>query len=365
MPYVRQIDGLRFFSFLAVFLFHCAPLRLWFGAYGVHLFFTLSGFLITYLLLASERPSLLATVGTFYGRRSLRIFPAYYLAFAIVMAFGAPRFPGWHAAYLFNVRVFAASTAGNAGPILANFKGTGTHFWSLCVEEQFYLLYPWLFLLVPSARRVAFLAGLIVVAMVSRAVLAAAYPTTLYGLLLPVCSEYLAWGALAALLLWQKRFPAIPNGLLLWGGLLGTLALCLVPRPEGTPVQLQFQPGSWQTLRAIAFTTLIVGLWRDSSSLPARFLGLKPLVFLGKISYGLYLYHLLTFRPYEALVEWQPWIGRLDHDVVLLLLTIAMAILSWYALELPCNRLKDRLPFLRNPSGTGARPAPSEVGSAR
>lgn len=354
MPYARQIDGLRFFSFLGVFLFHCLPGKLWFGAYGVHLFFTLSGFLITYLLLASERPSLLQTVGVFYARRSLRIFPAYYLALGLVLLFGDPRFPGWHALYFFNVRVFVASTLGNANPILANYRGTGSHFWSLCVEEQFYLLYPWLFLLVPQARRALFLAGMLLLSMASRAYLAASHPTTLYGLLLPVCAEYLAWGALVALLLQQQRFPAIPNGLLLWGGLLGTLALCCLPRPDFGPIQMQFQPGFMQTIRALVFTALIAGLWRDSTSWPARFLSLPPLVYLGKISYGLYLYHLLTFEPYAFLVRELPWLAQLDHDVALLLLTIAMASVSWYLVELPLNRLKDRLSFLRGAPRTVA-----------
>jgi len=358
MPYTRQIDGLRFFSFLGVFLFHCWPGRFWFGAYGVHLFFTLSGFLITYLLLASERPSLLQTVGVFYARRSLRIFPAYYLALLLVLLLGEPRFPAWHATYLFNVRVFVASTLGNANPILASFKTTGSHFWSLCVEEQFYLVYPWLFLLVPPARRALFLAGMLLFSMASRAYLAALHDTTLYGLLLPVCAEYLAWGALAALLLQQKRFPAIPNGLLLWGGLLGTLALCCVPRPDLGPIQLQFQPGIMQTVRALVFTVLIVGLWRDSTSWPARFLSLPPLVYLGKISYGLYLYHLLTFEPYAALVRALPWVAKLDHNLALLLLTIAMASVSWFLVELPLNRLKDRLSFLRGAPRAVAGPDP-------
>jgi peptidoglycan/LPS O-acetylase OafA/YrhL len=352
MPYVRQIDGLRFFSFLAVFLFHCQPRKLWFGAYGVHLFFTLSGFLITWLLLASEGPSRWYTVVVFYARRALRIFPAYYLAIGLGLALGTLLLPHWHAIYLYNLRVFYASTQVDVTPFFARYKGTGTHFWSLCIEEQFYLVYPWLLLMVPRARRALFLGGLIVLAMASRALLAAAQPTCLYGLLLPVCAEYLAWGALAALLLKERRFPAIPNGLLLWGGLLATLGLCFLPRPPGaSPLQLQFQPGSMQTVRALAFTALIVGLWRDRASPLTRFLRLGPLVFLGKISYGLYLYHLFVFEPYEALVRALPWVARLNHDLVLLGLTVAFATVSWYGVERPLNRLKDRLPYL------GERPA--------
>lgn len=349
MPYVRQIDGLRFFSFLAVFLFHCQPRNLWFGAYGVHLFFTLSGFLITYLLLASEGPDRSRTVGVFYARRALRIFPAYYLAIGLGLALGTLRLPEWHATYLYNLRVFYASTRADVTPFFAAYHGTGTHFWSLCIEEQFYLLYPWFFLLVPRARRGLFLGGLILFAMGCRAAFEAWRPGWMYGLLLPVCAEYLAWGALAALLLKEGRFPKLSNGPLLWGGALATLGLCLLDRPRvASPLELQFQPGWMQTVRALAFTALIVGLWRDRDSLLTRFLRLGPLVYLGKISYGLYLYHLFVFAPYDWLVEAAPWVARLPHDLVLLALTIAMAMTSWHLVELPLNRLKDRLPFLRS-----------------
>jgi peptidoglycan/LPS O-acetylase OafA/YrhL len=180
--------------------------------------------------------------------------------------------------------------------------------------------------------------------------------------LLPVSAEYLAWGALAALLLHEERFPAVPNGLLLWGGLAVTLGLCALPRPSGaTAVALQFQPGLAQTARALAFTALICGLWRDSGSLVARFLRLAPLVFLGKISYGLYLYHLFTFQPWDALVRHVPALAALGHDVGLFLLTLAMAVASWFLVERPLNRLKDRIAYLRATPGpvTVDAPAPA------
>jgi peptidoglycan/LPS O-acetylase OafA/YrhL len=262
----------------------------------------------------------------------------------VVLPFGTLLFPAWHAAYLYNVRVFWASLQGEAGPLLANYKSSGSHFWSLCVEEQFYLVYPWLLLLVPRARRLPFVAGMIVLSMACRAWFAAYRPESLYGLILPVCAEYLGWGALAALLLKQGRFPRIPNGVLLYGALLALAILIALPRPEGARgVELQFQPGLAQTARALVFTALVVGLWRDDRSLPARILRRAPLVYLGKISYGLYLFHLFTFEPYAALVRRYPELGVVDRRIALLALTIAVASLSWFAFERPLNRLKDRL----------------------
>lgn len=346
MRYVPQIDGLRFFAFLGVFLFHCNLIRWWFGAYGVHLFFTLSGFLITYLLLESELPDKVRTVGIFYGRRALRIFPAYYTAIALALPFGHLLFPEWQLVYLYNMRVFHESTLGIPSHLFNGWQSSGVHFWSLCVEEQFYLTYPWILLLVPKPRRVILLAALIVLSIASRAVLATLYPNTFYGLLLPVVAEYLAWGGLAAVLLHENKFPPIPNPWLLWTCLVATIALCFAPRPEGlTPLQIQFQPGPLQTMRALVFIGLIVGLWRDSTSLPARFLQLKPIVYLGKISYGLYLYHLFTFDPFDALVRHDPRFGHLPRTLALLGLTIGVASLSWHFLEKPINALKKRLTY--------------------
>jgi peptidoglycan/LPS O-acetylase OafA/YrhL len=349
-----QLDGLRALAVLLVCWHHWAPRRwhvgIHWGSVGVDLFFVLSGFLITGILLACRRAveerrvTTGATLRSFYVRRALRIFPAYYLVLLAVLPFGTLLFPGWHAAYLYNVRVFWASLQGEAGPLLANYKSSGSHFWSLCVEEQFYLVYPWLLLLVPRARRLPFVAGLIVLSMACRAWFAAYRPESLYGLILPVCAEYLGWGALAALLLKQGRFPRIPNRVLLYGALLALAVLIALPRPEGARgVELQFQPGLAQTARALVFTALVVGLWRDDRSLPARILRRAPLVYLGKISYGLYLFHLFTFEPYAALVRRYPDLALVDRRIALLALTIAVASLSWFAFERPLNRLKDRV----------------------
>jgi peptidoglycan/LPS O-acetylase OafA/YrhL len=193
-------------------------------------------------------------------------------------------------------------------------------------------------------RRLPYVAGMIVLSMACRAWFAAYRPESLYGLILPVCAEYLGWGALAALLLKQGRFPRIPNGVLLYGALLALAILIALPRPEGARgVELQFQPGLAQTARALVFTALVVGLWRDDRSLPARILRRAPLVYLGKISYGLYLFHLFTFEPYAALVRRYPDLAVVDRRIALLALTIAVASLSWFAFERPLNRLKDRV----------------------
>jgi peptidoglycan/LPS O-acetylase OafA/YrhL len=88
MPHKPQLDGLRFLAFLAVFYFHARPGQYFWGPQGVQVFFTLSGFLITRILILGESGSLRADLERFYIRRTLRIFPLYYAVVAWLWASG-------------------------------------------------------------------------------------------------------------------------------------------------------------------------------------------------------------------------------------------------------------------------------------
>lgn len=149
LSHMKQLDGLRAIAVLSVLYYHFYSNALPFGIMGVRLFFVLSGFLITGILLQCRRlaetggQSSLFTLRRFYIRRFLRIFPLFYLVLLVSAVINLQGFRDglwWHAAYLSNV-YFAAG--GNAGATI--------HFWSLSVEEQFYLIWPWLILYVPRA----------------------------------------------------------------------------------------------------------------------------------------------------------------------------------------------------------------------
>src|SRR6478735_4517700 len=128
-----QLDGLRAIAVGCVMAFHfipgveqIAPL----GSIGVRLFFVLSGFLITRILLASREQDLATATKSFYIRRSLRIFPVFYLVLAITWAMniGPVRSTiGWHVTYLTNAYLFDRGS----------WHGSISHLWSLAVEEQF------------------------------------------------------------------------------------------------------------------------------------------------------------------------------------------------------------------------------------
>ena len=135
-----ELDGLRAFAFAAVAVHHWRPRHFDFPLVsGVHLFFVLSGFLITGILLdartrneTSASQGVLPTLRAFYVRRFLRIFPLYYAALAIATWFdvaGLRQSWPWHASYLSNYQIFLKN----------DWIGLVGHFWTLAVEEQFYL----------------------------------------------------------------------------------------------------------------------------------------------------------------------------------------------------------------------------------
>ena len=158
LPYMAQLDALRAFAVAAVLIHHYTPGGWGYGAYaGVKLFFTISGFLITGILLRSrdaadaQHQKRLGSLAKFYARRFLRIFPLYYFVVAVAFAINlepSRKIIGWLLTYTLNIHM------AQQGWFEANFA----HFWSLSVEEQFYICWPWLALFLP--RKLLFPAGL-------------------------------------------------------------------------------------------------------------------------------------------------------------------------------------------------------------
>ena len=169
-----ELNGLRGLAILLVFLFHCMPSMHVLGPYiwplkascwiGVDLFFVLSGFLITRILIGTRDST--HKYAVFYGKRILRIVPLY--IFVLLMVFSvlsynpvvekalegtAPSL--WYYTYTYNIYVTL-----NNGWASSDFLN---HFWSLCIEEQFYLFWPWIIFVTPLKRLPAAMAAVIVV----------------------------------------------------------------------------------------------------------------------------------------------------------------------------------------------------------
>ena len=339
-----QIDGLRFLAFLGIFLFHCNSGRFPAGQLGVPFFFALSGFLITRILLRNESDSPRRDLATFYARRTLRIFPLYYAALLVLLACGQLARPMLSFTYLYNFCIYTnRAFIGNAG-----------HFWTLCVEEQFYLVFPLALIFTAAHRRAAMLAGLMVACAASRMLLDRFNPSQ-YTFVLPNASgEYLVAGAIAGYL--DVIRPGIASSLPRMAIALilsAFAALWVCGRHFGMPWLAPIVP----ELTALGFSLLIWELWRSRGPM-SRVLGVRPLAYLGKISYGCYVLHAFALQGNRRLISTLhlDFIPPSARSFVALAVTILAAMASWHFFEAPILSLKSRFSYGR-PSGRCASSA--------
>ncbi len=355
LGYRRWLDGLRGCAILMVLAYHVGILPG--GSLGVDIFFVLSGFLITTLLVEERQRRGAIHLGRFYLRRALRLLPAFLI---VLLLYGAGN-------WLLRPPEAAAACAREivvAGCYVANWpdlhgvamNGLG-HTWSLSIEEQFYLLWPALLALL-LARRVPprRIAGLVVVGIVAcvteRIILYHAFRGTgvdkaaisvrLY-MGLDTRADSLLVGCLVGLSAaggWVPRWRrfARPIG----AAALACLAALAYLACFSSQAQTLYFHGLL-TLVALMVATILVRLLVAPSRLGRLVLESAPLAGIGRISYGLYLYHvpviyaLYWIRPTN--LGWQ----HPGMVVAAVGLSFAAALLSYVCVERPCLRLKDRL----------------------
>jgi len=327
-PYFPQLDGVRAIAALMVMGFHFCQAKgiggiAILGQTGVDLFFVLSGFLITTILLMAA-PRDWHEIRTFYVRRTLRIFPLYY-AYLIGASLLGPAVSGCFWVYLQNI--FIASGARVIGP---------NHFWSLAVEEQFYLAWPFLVLFLPRRWLAGTLWTLVISAFFSRFLLlrmglAPFYFTTSR-------MDGLAAGALLAVYYQRGVLPVWRGRLLAMAGVFALLMWLQWWKfhEQGNPwVQItKLSLGTGFYAAAVGYA-VVCGLGSCQ-----RLLSLPPMRFAGRISYGLYVFHPAVFA--FVLARTPGW--RTPVQLVLCLAAVlAVSLLSWYGMESPFLRLKDKL----------------------
>ena len=345
-----ELDGIRGLAALAVVLYHVNDRWLPLGWASVDLFFVLSGFLITRIILKNgHEPRFLAR---FYLRRGIRIWPIYYLTLVALMVFNHAlpsrcNWSGlWYAlTYTQNLPVYW----GGKNPI---FHPSIRHTWTLAIEEQFYCIWPALILLV--GRRWVIPVALATVAITCSFRLAGGSIYLLAGRL-----DGLALGGLLAGL--QAQAPRqltnrLSKGSLL-AGLLGLFAL------QQTGHLNLHAAGPWPGLLILLVNlTAFGGIALITEHAGAGWLAplrLRPLQALGQLSYGLYLYHgvLLaitvgSLRLPSAIA--MPW----PRLLAVLGLCVGMAAVSWVCIERPLLRLKDRWNYPNRPGEAGRIPKP-------
>lgn len=344
-----QLDALRGFAVLAVLFFHFIPKYLDnspLGWLGVRLFFVLSGFLITGILLegrelvGSGSQGAGFTLRQFYARRFLRIFPIYYLVLLVLAVAGAEGVReklGWHLAYLSNVRFVLDG-------YFAIWVG---HFWSLSVEEQFYIVWPMLILFVPRRALIPLLVAAIAAGPIYR--LASqwfAFSDLACEVLLPPSLDTLGTGALLAVLLRQGAGWA--SGRRIWA-LVGWTGFIVYAGLQALDYS-GYGTTAGFALSTTAFAACAAGLiahaaygctgWRRA------ILEFKPLLYVGTISYGLYVYHEIVSTALDRLAETKTLqLSSWAAIALKFLLSFLVAALSWHWYEKPINGLKRFFPM--------------------
>ena len=296
--HISALDGIRGLAVLLVLIFHVfqaepAPSRpllrigyaaTLFGQTGVDLFFVLSGFLITGILLDTK--SSRHYFVNFYGRRTLRIFPLYYgslLLFLVVL----PRLVDFHATGLPSIWFWTFST--NVAATQGLDPGGLGHYWTLAIEEQFYLVWP---LVVFALGRAALMHVCMASLVVAAALRVLVESRGISCFMITFCRiDTLLLGALLALAARSPQGLAALAKSALWIGLAAlavALPMCAVMRGSGS-VWMQ---GVKYPLVAIFYgAILVIGVTASPRSWASRLLTFNPLRSLGKYSYGIYVFH--------------------------------------------------------------------------
>jgi peptidoglycan/LPS O-acetylase OafA/YrhL len=347
------LDGLRAVAVFVVILGHEEyPIRGVPADLGVDAFFVLSGFLITRLLMREQEETGAISLSRFYARRTMRIFPAYYVFLALNFAWDTFRGERWSAA----LGLSAVTYTVNYYNALNHHPSTSiAHAWSLGIEEQFYLLWPLAFLLLARKGRRALVGGVTVLALV--AIIWRSYLTAIGTDVAYLYNAFdtrldnLAVGCALALVADRERVGRIAERLAhrSWYPLLTIAAL--VGTRELVPDAVHYSAGF--TIYALLVAILIAQLMQLTTTPLWSWLENPAVRYLGTISYPMYLYHGVGASVARHTVS-----GRGAAFIVSVLATIALATGSYFVIERPFLKLKKRFA-----SSRGTRP-PAGAGSA-
>ena len=341
-PYRADIDGLRALAVLAVLAFHAFPHILPSGFIGVDVFFVISGYLISGILL-SQCQSKTFVLWDFYTRRMRRIFPALILVLLACWAFG------WFVLLADEYAQLGFHLASSAG-FIANLVYWGEagyfdaaaqtkilwHLWSLGVEEQFYFVWP-VFLAMAFAKHWQIGRLLIVIIICSFAMNVLTIANNPSASFFSPQTRFweLACGALLAYLHhYRHHYRQQPARQILhlkwWGLVASSLGLVLLVSGMVILSPTHVFPG-WWALLPVAGSVLLIGAGKGNW-INQKILAFKPLVWIGLISYPLYLWH------WPLLVFAQILEGDIPSEMIrlgLLVLAFLLATLTYYCLEKP------------------------------
>lgn len=356
-----QLDGLRGVAILMVF-FHHSGLKIphWWdwGQMGVRLFFVLTGYLITLSLwkiavkTQEHGGGHWREMGVFHVRRLARLLPAFYASLALGALFGLPDVIEpiwWHLGFLSNFKIVQQEY----------FFGSTAHFWSLALQEQFYLLWPFVVLFIPF-RWFPWLIGAVFLAGYLFRVLSFSLDWSPYSrwVLLPGSLDSFAIGAFLAWLKLGPGLPKFPES--------KRMRVCLFVLIAGIWFFNRWMRidlfGPWldslpELLEGICAAYFLIGSVQGFQGIPGRIFSMGWLRYLGKISYGIFVYHLILLYIFEQLLS--PWdFGPGSHvelwSLGMFLVTVGVATISWRVLERPLAEWSKKLMSGERPAADGA-----------
>jgi peptidoglycan/LPS O-acetylase OafA/YrhL len=337
---IPALDGVRAIAVFLVICYHFGFAQVP-GGHGVMMFFVLSGFLITWLLLKENERNGNISLKGFYTRRVLRIFPAFYVYWLLVVGLllSTSRQVPW--AHAWSAFFYVSNYY---GALHHHPENSFSHTWSLAIEEQFYLLWPVLFILWRRslARMTVGLVALIGAVWIYRAVLCLVFnvdQSYIYSAF-DTRLDHLMVGCLLAVLIKREALKSFWNRACAHAALpLLTIALLLASIFLGGAYVYRYRDVFGFAFEPVLIAVLIAQFVSLSVTPWWRWLNARALRFLGRISYPLYLYQQMTLYPARRVLAAYPVLVQLGAAICL---TIGVAAISYYVVERPFLKLKDR-----------------------
>lgn len=359
MKYIKQLDSLRAVAVILVIISHWIPITNFLipiGAIGVDIFFVLSGFLISNILFENRNKAeelnipKSSLIKNFYVRRTLRIFPIYYLTIFILLIFSKSTETNIQSAFIY----FLTYTSNFYFFDIQSWDGMLSHLWSLAVEEQFYLIWPWIILFCNKKYFLHIIFLFIFIGVFSQDLMR---EVPLSSVLTFTCFDAFGLGAILSWVITYeneklKKFYRIIS--------IVTVILFILVIIQDNWIFIPLR-----TIVSIItlWTITYIIIYRDTNSLKFKFiLNNERLIFLGKISYGLYLYHnLIPIKLHLKIINihidqlfpdllytkyWAELLFLMENTILL----IAISWLSFILIEKRFLNLKKYFEYQQKPS---------------
>ncbi len=354
--YIPELDGLRFIAFLLVFIHNTPYLEsnsIWkalheYGRIGVDLFFCLSAFLITKLLVLEYQQEGKINIRNFHFRRILRIWPLYFIYIAIALIFSIQK-SGWDHLALHLTGLFTFTF--NFAYLLLSPRVIVLfiHLWTISYEEQFYVVIPWFLsglLRISEKSKVGILVLLLIMSLSARALFIYFNIKHPAIYMLPFThSEAMLGGVAIGLGLFDRLFKKIQGWILILLGILSNSVVFLLPNIY----EIGWSLMPTYLLSGFGMTLIVFSAINKESAFIGAFLNNKTLIYLGKISYGLYVFHLISnflaghiFIIIFGAVPQDNALYTLFVFITGLILTILFSSASWNWIEKPFLKWKKR-----------------------